>query len=259
MKPTKHYLKTALLPVLLFLSANAYPVSISTYQYFVDGILDNTEVVLKDRVPILSWEYTATGTTYVSSFTLKVSLESALPFASPIWSVGLTTNSINTQNLGDNQFRTSINYNSDGLGAALLNDSTYYWDLMLYDSTESTVTIFAIGKFVTTTSNILFTGSAYELQIDYNNPFNPTAGQITKFRYKSKNLNERVKVRIFTLSGKFVKTLAEDQLALKEREYTVVWDGKNYNEEIVPSGIYLVNLAAGDSKGITKRVIVKNK
>ncbi|OGS17903.1 MAG: hypothetical protein A3J83_06835 [Elusimicrobia bacterium RIFOXYA2_FULL_40_6] len=262
MQKTKKIIRLFLSPIILFACSQLYAISISSYLFVVDGIQDNAEVVIQGRQPIFSWEYTANGSLFVSSFTLSVSTENALPFTSTVWALVSSTSSLNTANLGDGDFRTTIKYNSDSLGIDLSYNSTYYWDLVLYLSDGLSITISSPtpAKFVTIISSLTFTtGPNYDLQVDYNNPFNPSAGQITKFRYIIRDANRRIKIKIFNLSGLIVKTLVGDQLALKEREYTLIWDGKNESGEIVPSGIYFVNLDAADPKGITRRVIVTKK
>jgi len=239
-------------------------ISISTYLFVVDGAQDNLEVVIQGRPPVFSWEFTANGSVCISSFTLSVSTANALPFTSAIWVITASTNSINTANLGAGNFRTTLKYNSDNSATtALTYNSTYYWNLILYQDDGSSIPIPSFpspAKFVTIISSLTFaSGYSYDLQVDYNNPFNPSKGQITKFRYIIRDTNRRVKVKIFNLSGQIVKTLAGDQLALKEREYTLIWDGKNETGEVVPSGIYFVNLDAADPKGITRRVVVTKK
>src|SRR3989339_252994 len=213
-----------------------YPVQISTYLYTVDGVLNNTEVVTQGRLPIFSWEYTATASLCVSSFTLNVSTESALPFTSTIWSVITTTgsSSINTATVvTGSEYRTSVQFNYNGTAfTGLKNNTTYYWSLTLYDSAGSSKTLPcspAPAMFATVLSSAVFTGPNYDLQVDYNNPFNPSKGQVTKFRYIVKDRNRSVKVRVYTLSGSLVKILIEGQTALKDREYTLAWDGKDYD------------------------------
>lgn len=247
-----------------FLLASLIPcsnlLSVSISNYLVDGVMNNTEVVVQGRAPIFSWEYTANEMLFVSTFTLKVSTQSARPFTTTIWSVNTTTDSTNTSVLDEGVFRTSLKFNLDSAASqTLAYNTTYYWDLTLYDSSGTAISIASPGSFVTIISSVVFTGVTYDLQVDYNNPFNPSKGQITKFRYIVKDRNKPVKVRIYNLSGFFIKTLVNGLTALQNREYTLVWDGKDDTGAIVPSGIYLVNMDVGESKGITRKIIVKKK
>jgi len=98
----------------------------------------------------------------------------------------------------------------------------------------------------------------FSLNVDYNNPFSPSNGEITKIRYIVKDKDFPVKIFIFTISGKFVKKLV-DSIAEKDVVYTIDWDGKDENGNIVPQGIYIVTMVVSDNPPITKLVGVVEK
>ncbi len=94
------------------------------------------------------------------------------------------------------------------------------------------------------------------LRIEWNNPFNPEASdpddRYTRIYYKVKE--EGATIRIYSINGELVRTLAEDK---REPEDRMEWDGKNDKGEIVGSGVYLVNLKIGKSSKTIKVVVLK--
>lgn len=81
---------------------------------------------------------------------------------------------------------------------------------------------------------------------NYPNPFNPE----TTIRFY---LNESQKIRllIFDLTGKLVRTLAEGEFAAGEQ--TIFWDGRDQQGRSVASGVYFYELAT-DNKIERKRM-----
>ena len=64
-----------------------------------------------------------------------------------------------------------------------------------------------------------------------------------------------VTIRIYDLNGRLVKTVLEEDMPLGE--YQTLWDGKNFDNEVVASGTYIVKLVAGNFKAIKKIVVIK--
>jgi len=99
-------------------------------------------------------------------------------------------------------------------------------------------------------------GGGIVLSIEWNNPFNPEAtdpdDRYTIIYYKV--TEEGVTIRIYSINGELVKTLAEDKT---EKEDWIPWDGRNDKGEIVGSGVYLVNLKIGKSSKTVKVVVLK--
>jgi hypothetical protein len=99
-------------------------------------------------------------------------------------------------------------------------------------------------------------GGGIVLRIEWNNPFNPEAsdpdGRYTRIYYKV--TEEGATIRIYSINGELVNTLAEDKT---EMVGTIKWDGRNDNGEVVGSGVYLVNLKIGKSSKTVKVVILK--
>jgi hypothetical protein len=94
------------------------------------------------------------------------------------------------------------------------------------------------------------------LRIEWNNPFNPEASdpndRYTRIYYKV--TEEGATIRIYSINGELVKTLAEDKMETEDR---IEWDGRNDKGEVVGSGVYLVNLKIGKSSKTVKVVILK--
>ena len=99
-------------------------------------------------------------------------------------------------------------------------------------------------------------GGGIVLRIEWNNPFNPEASnpddRYTRIYYKVSE--EGATIRIYSINGELVRTLAEDKT---EMEDTIEWNGKNEKGEIVGSGVYLVNLKIGKSSKTVKVVVLK--
>jgi len=209
----------------------------------VDGVVNSTQAVITSHQPLFSWEYTGS----VSSFTVIVSVDPQ--FASSVWNYSASTSTINTLN--------NITRAPYGSATQLNANSVYYWQVTIYDSVTGAPASYS-GSFTTTASATTLTGSKFDLEIDWNNPFNPSNNEITKFRFTSKDVDRKMQVRVFTLSGMLVREWPE-QVVLQNAYYTQDWDGRNSNNEIVARGIYLVNLMnVGDNTSVTRKVAVIN-
>ena len=79
----------------------------------------------------------------------------------------------------------------------------------------------------------------WALAQNYPNPFNPTT--IIRFHL---NEHQNVRLAIFDLNGKRVRTLLEGELAAGEQ--TILWDGRDQQGGTVASGVYFYELAAGN-------------
>jgi hypothetical protein len=215
----------------------------------VDGVYNSSSAIITGRDPILSWEYTGT----VSSFNVQVALP---PESAPtlLWDYsGSTDAATNTLN-----YVTRVPYNKDSSGTALQVGQTYIWWVTLYD--QGTTVQSGVSQFTTVASVAALPDAGLNLDIDWNNPFNPAKGQVTKFVYGCKDRDRKVQLRVFSLSGMLVRGWGE-QTMLKNVWLSMEWDGKNDDGEIVGRGIYLVNLKdAGDGKGVTKKIaVIKDK
>ena len=85
---------------------------------------------------------------------------------------------------------------------------------------------------------------------NYPNPFNPST-TISFSILKDRNSE----LSIYNIKGQKVKQLVSDQLPAGE--YSVVWDGRDENNQLVSSGIYLYKLRAGDFEKTRKMILLK--
>jgi flagellar hook assembly protein FlgD len=92
--------------------------------------------------------------------------------------------------------------------------------------------------------------TAYALNANYPNPFNPTTNISFALAEDSK-----VCLKIYNLSGQLVKTLVDANLSAGT--YTVSWNGTNGSEEKVASGIYFYKLSAGSYSQTRKMCLLK--
>ena len=239
--------KLLLLSCLMFLAAKLWAAQFTTGTLpLVDGIYNSTQTIVTAHQPVFSWEYSGT----VSSFTVTVSSDNVFSPSGELWSYTCSTTAANTIN-----YITRVSYDADGTALqALAAGATYYWQVVIYGDDGSSAA--ASGRFSTIDAAVTLDGDKFDLAVDWNNPFNPAKGQYTVFRYAAKDRDRNLQIRIFSLSGEFIREWPE-QAAMQGAWYTVNWDGKNADGVIVARGIYFVNLIdLGDKKGITRRVAV---
>jgi len=105
-------------------------------------------------------------------------------------------------------------------------------------------------KSITINSQTDVSSTNLTLAQNYPNPFNPTT--IIRF-----HLRERQKVRllIFDLNGKLVRTLVEGELPAGAQ--TMLWDGRDQQGKTVASGVYFYELVAGNKVERKKMTLVR--
>lgn len=86
-----------------------------------------------------------------------------------------------------------------------------------------------------------------------NNLFVPGAEKTTIYYKTAKDGN--VTIKLYTLDGRFVKTLFDEDVAAGVG--LVEWDGRNEDESVVSSGIYLVQITAPDYRKIKKICVIR--
>jgi hypothetical protein len=97
-----------------------------------------------------------------------------------------------------------------------------------------------VGAIILEVKNIIDIPSVFALEQNYPNPFNPT----TAIRYQLAK-ESKVSVTIFNILGQPVRTLVRaDQ---EPGYYSLQWDGRDKNDALVSSGIYLYRLEAVSS------------
>ncbi len=93
-------------------------------------------------------------------------------------------------------------------------------------------------------------------------PFVPELGEKIQYSYTAPNLDYRILIRIFDLSGRFVTTLGDFQPSeLKTTEY---WNGRTHLGELVMPGTYMMHIDAteftsGNSQSALAPVVVGSR
>jgi hypothetical protein len=90
----------------------------------------------------------------------------------------------------------------------------------------------------------------FALSQNYPNPFNPE----TKFSYDLPE-DSKVGIRIYSLLGKEMKTLEDGQKSAGH--YTLTWDGKDNLDRMVSSGIYFIQMQAGNFSSVRKIMFIR--
>ncbi len=90
----------------------------------------------------------------------------------------------------------------------------------------------------------------FELSQNYPNPFNPT----TTIGYQLPR-DVIVRLTIYNLLGQSVRVLVEEKQ--KAGQYTKLWDGRDDRGMLLPSGIYLYRLEAGEFVSVKRMLLMK--
>ena len=93
--------------------------------------------------------------------------------------------------------------------------------------------------------------TAYGLEQNYPNPFNPT----TTISYKIPDDNVSVRLTIYNIQGKEVKTLVNTKQ--DAGTYRVTWDATNNFGEKVSTGIYIYRITANKYSSTRKMIVLK--
>jgi hypothetical protein len=92
--------------------------------------------------------------------------------------------------------------------------------------------------------------SETKLNQNYPNPFNPS----TTISFEINHVSE-VLIKIYNILGKEIKLLIERNLPTGE--YTIQWNGKDDKGNILPGGVYFIQMIAGDYQKTIKTVLLK--
>ncbi len=94
---------------------------------------------------------------------------------------------------------------------------------------------------------------------NYPNPFNPAAigrGSHTIISFSTtKDLEDEVKLAIYNLKGRIVKTFLIDNITYPT--HSVTWNGKDNNGKSVSSGVYFCKFKSGSLEKTTKMLLLK--
>ena len=91
---------------------------------------------------------------------------------------------------------------------------------------------------------------AYKLFRNYPNPFNPT----TTITYQLPKASQ-IRLTVYNLLGQEVRTLVNTKQAAGS--YSIEWNSRDNNNELVPTGVYVYKIEAGDFVQSRKMVLVK--
>ena len=90
----------------------------------------------------------------------------------------------------------------------------------------------------------------FHLYPNFPNPFNPA----TNIRFEIPEYSF-VSIKVFNVLGKEITTLLEKELS--PGSHTIDWEAKDSNNELLPSGVYLIRLTAGKYTHSVKAVLLK--
>ena len=110
--------------------------------------------------------------------------------------------------------------------------------------------IFFSDSLTSTNESEKYTPSLNKLYPNYPSPFNPTTS--VKFNLNS---SENMSIKIYNTLGKEIRTLLDNYLP--SGEHTVKWDGKDDKENILPSGVYFIQMIAGSYQKTIKTIFLK--
>ena len=102
------------------------------------------------------------------------------------------------------------------------------------------------GLFIKDSENYI--NNQFKLNQNFPNPFNPT----TTINYSLKN-TAQVNISIFNINGEEVFEVFSG--LQQAGNYNMIWNGQDFNHNLVPSGIYLYRLKV-NNKSITKKMIL---
>jgi len=94
------------------------------------------------------------------------------------------------------------------------------------------------------------TPEKFLISSNYPNPFNPSTNIDIETTAKGKLL-----VNVYDISGRLINTLVDNNAG--PGYYTVRWNGQNFLGEMMPTGIYFVQVESGADFGIRKIMLIK--
>lgn len=108
---------------------------------------------------------------------------------------------------------------------------------------------------ITATSSVNVTGdsdfqSSCKVLGNYPNPFNNQ----TVFRFHSE-IGTHVKINVFNILGQYVTSLFNDEI--QAGDHSITWDGENYFQKDVTSGMYFVRFETSTSVSMVKAIVLR--
>lgn len=191
-----------------------------------------------------------------------------------LYSTGYDLNGNNTMdfyvlgNYGTSPYRQSIKVFDISTGAVLFekNDNNYYYTYPQFADIDNDGIIecyiqrYDYPSFATFRNEVYKTGvagnadgsepSSFQLMQNYPNPFNPST--VIEYSLESESA---VSLKIYTVQGEFVKELVDGVQA--SGSHRITWDGSNYRNDRLPSGVYMYRLNTGNQTDTRKMLLVR--
>ncbi len=248
---------------------NVYTLSSSTLYTLTSSLAGGTQYAWRVRSKIDD-THKSSWSAYALFTTAAINEPAAPVAASPSGGVSIENNSPmlswylpTSSNI--KSYEVSYSNNPEMTGAKVVTNITdsklelnglsagaYYWKVKSNSSDGQSSSYSGIGSFNIINSPLAVNTEAipevFELKQNYPNPFNPTT--VINFSLPAAS---QISLKIFDILGREIKTLISDY---KERgNYSIQWDGKDDNGNIVQSGTYFYRLISGDKASAVKKLI----
>jgi hypothetical protein len=124
-------------------------------------------------------------------------------------------------------------------------------DHILYQQTGRFLTrIYRPDSLSSFTNRGLNLPESSRLKQNYPNPFNPTTS--ISFEISDYSI---VSLKVYNILGKEIKTLLEKELS--PGSYAISWEARDSNGELLPSGVYLIQLHSGNYTKTIKALLLR--
>ncbi|MCB9503878.1 MAG: T9SS type A sorting domain-containing protein [Deferribacteres bacterium] len=135
--------------------------------------------------------------------------------------------------------------------ANVVTGSKYYYRVAAFDFSENQGEMTAeLTASITGVAAEVALPTEFALMNNYPNPFNPE----TTIEYQLPEQGH-VLLRVYSMLGTEVRTLVQGSKAAGS--YSVVWDGRDNNGSVVPSGMYMYRIESGSFNAVKKMVMMK--
>ncbi|MBI9031999.1 T9SS type A sorting domain-containing protein [bacterium] len=128
----------------------------------------------------------------------------------------------------------------------------YYWLKSLELNNQSEYYGPIIANFNIENDNYPAIFSGNRLYANYPNPFNPS----TAISFSVQQPQD-VSIRIFNAKGQLVKKLFDGYIAQANIKNTIIWSGRDENNNKVSSGPYFINMKLADKSFTRKAILMK--
>jgi len=130
------------------------------------------------------------------------------------------------------------------------NTEAPYYGIQCVSENGAILFVDDLQKGFVTIDDPIATPSASEILGNYPNPFNPE----TTIRFSVKETSSVI-LEIYNQKGQYINTLVNETKT--PGNYSVIWNGKDYNNRAVSSGIYICRLKVGKNISTRKMLLMK--